>query len=147
MNASEHRRMTRSQFLAAGAGAALGAYLPREVARGGGMPGAGDLRRVEHVVIFMQENISFDHYYGTLAGVRGFSDPAAIRLPGGRSVFEQPDPAAADGRLTPWRFDTSTGNPCNVLVDNGWDARHAAWNQGAMDGFVTATSGAPNHFT
>jgi Phosphoesterase family len=27
------------------------------------------------VVILMQENRSFDHYFGTLSGVRGFSDP------------------------------------------------------------------------
>src|SRR3954463_2063800 len=143
MNASEHRRMTRSQFLAAGAGAALGAYLPREVARGGGMPGAGDLRRVEHVVIFMQENISFDHYYGALAGVRGFSDPDAIRLPDGRSVFQQPDPASADGHLAPWRLDTRTGTPCQVDVDNGWDSRHAAVDGGRMDGFFPGAEGKP----
>src|SRR4051812_49964462 len=134
MNASEHRRMTRSQFLAAGAGAALGAYLPRGVARGGGMPGPSDLRRVEHVVIFMQENISFDHYYGTLAGVRGFSDPDAIRLPDGRSVFQQPDPASADGYLVPWRFDTSAHNPCQGLVDNRGGARHPAANGGGAGG-------------
>src|SRR5271154_1414608 len=27
---------------------------------------------VEHIVILMQENRSFDHYFGTLTGVRGF---------------------------------------------------------------------------
>ena len=32
---------------------------------------------VKHVVILMQENRSFDHYFGTLSGVRGFSDPRA----------------------------------------------------------------------
>lgn len=44
----------------------------------------GSLQDVEHVVVFMQENRSFDHYYGTLKGVRGFADNSA--LPG---VFNQ----------------------------------------------------------
>ncbi len=39
------------------------------------------LRQVEHVVILMQENRSFDSYLGTLSGVRGFSDPDTPRLP------------------------------------------------------------------
>ena len=38
--------------------------------------GAASLSDVKHIVILMQENRSFDHYFGTLSGVRGFSDPA-----------------------------------------------------------------------
>jgi len=138
--------MTRRGLLAAGATAAVSAYVPRPRARS--RPAAPhDLEQVRHIVILMQENISFDHYFGTLAGVRGFSDPDALALPDGRSVFQQPDPASADGYLVPWRFDTTSANPCQVLVDNGWDSRHAAVDGGKMDGFVTATSGTPNHFT
>jgi phospholipase C len=44
------------------------------------------IRDVEHVVFLMQENRSFDHYFGTLRGVRGFADPHPIRLPSGASV-------------------------------------------------------------
>src|SRR5450755_1007458 len=50
------------------------------------------LRDIKHVVLLMQENRSFDHYFGTLAGVRGFDDPTAMTLSTGRSVFHQPDP-------------------------------------------------------
>ncbi len=53
--------------------------------------GTGTIKDVEHVVIFMQENRSFDHYFGTLKGVRGFSDPRAIDLPSGKKVWFQPD--------------------------------------------------------
>ena len=56
-------------------------------------PPAGTLADIEHIVILMQENRSFDHYFGTMPGVRGFADPAAIRLPDGRPVFYQPRPA------------------------------------------------------
>jgi len=38
------------------------------------------IRDVEHIVILMQENISFDKYFGTLRGVRGFSDPRAVNI-------------------------------------------------------------------
>ena len=34
------------------------------------------LSDIKHVVILMQENRSFDHYFGTMSSVRGFSDPA-----------------------------------------------------------------------
>lgn len=45
---------------------------------------------LEHIVVFMQENRAFDHYYGTLRGVRGFNDHAAPLLPSGKSPFYQP---------------------------------------------------------
>ena len=36
--------------------------------------GPASLSDIQHVVILMQENRSFDHYFGLLSGVRGFSD-------------------------------------------------------------------------
>jgi phospholipase C len=59
-----------------------------------GSPAGGSLRDVKHGVCLMQENRSFNHYFGTMAGVRGFDDPHAISLPSGRSVFYQPDTEA-----------------------------------------------------
>src|SRR5579863_9293621 len=38
------------------------------------------IRDVEHIVILMQENRPFDHHFGTLRGVRGFSDPRAVEI-------------------------------------------------------------------
>ena len=63
----------------------------------------GRLSDIEHIVILMQENRSFDHYFGTMPGVRGFQDPSAITLSTGNSVFHQPDPSqwvAAKGEYT-----------------------------------------------
>src|SRR3984957_9476363 len=54
-------------------------------------PRRGSLGDIKHVVLLMQENRSFDHYFGTLAGVRGFDDAEAMKLPNGKSVFHQPD--------------------------------------------------------
>jgi phospholipase C len=40
----------------------------------------GTIQDVEHIVILMQENRPFDHHFGTLRGVRGFSDPRAVSI-------------------------------------------------------------------
>src|ERR1700679_3071164 len=51
----------------------------------------GSIGYVEHIRILMQENRSFDHYFGALSGVRGFGDPRAVSLPSGNPVWYQPD--------------------------------------------------------
>jgi phospholipase C len=97
------------------------------------------LSDLQHIVILMQENRSFDHYFGTMPGVRGFADPAAIKLPGGKPVFYQPDPAHADGYLLPFRYDTATTSAqATPGLDHHWPTQHRAWNHGRMDGWVAA---------
>ncbi len=54
-----------------GAGAAMAQFAART------KPAGSDLGAIEHVVFLMQENRSFDHYYGTYPGVRGFDDHPA----------------------------------------------------------------------
>jgi phospholipase C len=99
----------------------------------------GKLSDIEHIVILMQENRSFDHYFGTMPGVRGFQDPTAITLPGGKPVFYQPDASHADGYLTPFHLDTKTTAAQVVTsLDHGWATQHQAWNNGAMDDWVAA---------
>ena len=49
------------------------------------------IKDVEHIVVLMQENRSFDHYFGTLRGVRGFGDPRPVELPSGKPVWHQSD--------------------------------------------------------
>ena len=102
-------------------------------------PPGGSLRDIEHIVILMQENRSFDHYFGTMPGVRGFSDPAAIRLPDNSPVFRQPYPGHAQGYLTPFRLDTQTTSAqATPGTDHSWASQHEAWNNGQMDQWVQA---------
>ena len=97
------------------------------------------LKDIKHVVLLMQENRSFDHYFGTLAGVRGFDDPNAMKLPDGRSVFYQPDPQNPDGYLLPFHLDTHKSSAQKIpSTDHTWKTQHEAWNKGRMDGWVTA---------
>jgi len=79
---------------------ATSAMLPGLIDRALAIPAnnrTGSIRDVKHVVIHMQENRSFDHYFGMLNGVRGFGDPRPLRLPGGRSVWAQPSKQHEDG--------------------------------------------------
>ena len=50
---------------------------------------SASLSDIKHIVILMQENRSFDHYFGTLSGVRGFSDPNVLANSKGGTVFDQ----------------------------------------------------------
>ena len=102
-------------------------------------PKNGRLRDIEHVVLLMQENRSFDHYFGTLSGVRGFGDPHAMRLPDGRSVFQQPDPSSPDGYLLPYRLNSrTTAAQAIPSMSHEWVVQHQAWNNGAMDNWLPA---------
>ena len=102
-------------------------------------PPGGSLRDIEHIVILMQENRSFDHYFGTMPGVRGFADPAAVRLPDGGPVFRQPYPGHAQGYLAPFHLDTkATSAQATPGTDHSWPTQHQAWNNGRMDQWVPA---------
>jgi phospholipase C len=69
---------------------------------------SGTIRDVEHIVVHMQENRSFDHYFGMLNGVRGFGDSRPLQLSGGRTVWEQPSDQHADGYVLPYHGDSRT---------------------------------------
>jgi phospholipase C len=96
------------------------------------------LRDIDHIIILMKENRSFDHYFGSLRGVRGFDDPTA-RQADGRSLFHQLDAKHPDGFIAPFRLDTlrTSGQKTHDL-SHAWAAQHAAWNGGAMDSWITA---------
>ncbi|WP_116204218.1 alkaline phosphatase family protein [Amycolatopsis circi] len=121
------------------AGAALGgagllSMLPRSLVEAMAAPApSGGLANIEHVVILMQENRSFDHYFGALRGVRGFGDLNAAQLPTGRSVFHQP---RGDGYVLPYatRLQNLAG------LDHTVDGGHAAWAGGRYDGWIEAKS-------
>jgi phospholipase C len=102
-------------------------------------PRNGSVRDIEHVVLMMQENRSFDHYFGTFSGVRGFSDPTAMKLRGGNSVFYQPDPTNPDGYLLPYHLDSlTTAAQAIPSTSHLWQVQHQCWNNDLMDDWVPA---------
>jgi phospholipase C len=102
-------------------------------------PPDASLREIKHVVLLMQENRSFDHYFGTMAGVRGFGDASAMRLPNGKSVFYQPDDKSPNGYMLPFHLDTlKTGAQRIPSTSHAWSVQHKAWNGGRMDQWLPA---------
>ena len=97
--------ISRRLVLGSVAGGAAASLLPPSLHTAMAQPvRRGGLRAIEHVIVLMQENRSFDHYYGTLQGVRGYGDPAALVMTNGRSVFQQ---TSGTSTLWPFRMDTS----------------------------------------
>ncbi|MEJ5978942.1 alkaline phosphatase family protein [Novosphingobium sp. PS1R-30] len=99
---------------------------------------AGSIKDIKHVVMLMLENRSFDHYFGTLPGVRGFGDPKALTLSTGRNVFHQPDPLNPDGYMLPFHLDTADHAEFIPSTSHAWATQHAAWNGGRMDNWLPA---------
>jgi phospholipase C len=144
------KSLKRSHFIAGLAGAAALPYV-EWVRPALAQAAPAKLSDIEHFVILMQENRSFDHYFGTLSGVRGYSDPGAGMLLNGKSVFFQPDGARRDGYVLPFHLDTKTTDAQRLHdLSHAWGALHASWNRGRIDGFVSAhraTNGASGPLT
>jgi phospholipase C len=143
------RVMSRRELLAAGAWLGAASAVTAGAIQAGASTAAGasrarSLSDIEHVVILMQENRSFDHYFGSLSGVRGFSDPAAMTRPDGLSVFAQPDVDLLENPsrlpyVLPWHLDSKTTSAQNAEdLSHAWSVQHTSWNEILMDGFVTS---------
>jgi phospholipase C len=141
--------MSRRRFLQGGAALVGGAAAfeglsgTAQAALAMTAPAGSTLSDIEHVVVFMQENRSFDHYFGTLSGVIGFDDPNVQVDPiTGLSVFHQPDPFVLDGaggRLLPWHLDSAhTSAQCLYDIDHIWQTQHLSVAGGANNGWLTA---------
>jgi len=130
----------RREFLKLLSTAAASAAFPASISRALAIPAnnrTGSINDVEHVVFMMQENRSFDHYFGALRGVRGFGDPRAVRLPSGKSVWHQPDESHPDGYLLPFRPDVpNLGLTFIEDTAHDWNSTHDAWNGGSYDRWV-----------
>lgn len=130
--------LSRRKLLQAAAIGSFFSSLPLAIRQALAIPAnnrTGTIKDVEHVVILMQENRSFDHYFGTFPGVRGFSDRFTIPLPGQRTVWEQ----QGKGRLVmPYHLDSSKGNAQRVSgTPHSWVDAHSAWDNGRMSAWPT----------
>jgi phospholipase C len=81
---------------------------------------------IDHVIVILQENRSFDHYFGRL---RAAGHPDAEVPPDGWS-----NPGVDGKPVLPYRDQQL----CLVDLSHGWNGAHREWNDGKMDGFVIA---------
>lgn len=107
----------------------------------------GTVADVGHVVILMQENRSFDHYFGTLKGVRGFGDPLPIPVadaPGrtNGTVWMQANPGRAERPeiVAPFLLDTAEDFRLMRVegTPHSWPDAQAAWDEGRMSAWPVA---------
>ena len=96
----------------------------------------GTIQDVEHIVVFMQENRSFDHYLGHLKGVRGYNDRFPLALPNGLPVWFQPRKEDPTKTVLPFRYDTtqpSVNAQCIGGLPHTWTTTQTALNGGRAD--------------
>jgi phospholipase C len=130
--------LTRRNFIAGGLAAGALMFSPWKALQQALAASAacGPLTGIEHVVFLINENRSFDSYFGTYKGVRGFSDHHH------RHAFSQRFPGKAGkeygGRLLPFRFNTNHQGECVNDIDHSWGVQHKAWHGGKMDRFLSA---------
>lgn len=122
----------RRSFLSLmGAGAAMAATpFASAIAQAANLPAkrvTGTIKDVKHIVILMQENRSFDHYFGTMRGVRGFGDRFPVPMSAG-PVWQQSDGQKV---IPPYHLNTQKTNAIAVPgTPHSFSDSQAAWNQG-----------------
>ncbi|MGW2183799.1 phosphocholine-specific phospholipase C [Streptomyces sp. NPDC001732] len=131
--------INRRRFLQIAGTTAGFATLSSSVNRAAAIPAArrsGTVQDVEHIVVLMQENRSFDHYFGSMKGVRGFGDPRPVTLPSGKPVWHQ----AGGGKETlPYHPDADNlGMQFIAGLDHDWAGGHSAFNNGKYDNWIPA---------
>jgi len=93
--------------------------------------GRTDIHAIRHVVVIMQENRSFDHYFGTFPGADGIAMQAGAATP----CLPNPATHACDRPFVDHQ-DRNGGAPHSA------DAAARAIDGGKMDGFVSVAAGA-----
>ncbi len=139
----------RGLLLGGAAAGALPAFLASTLARAAAIDAdvrTGTIADVQHVVILMQENRSFDHYFGTMAGVRGFGDrfPVPVRDASGRkdgtAFLQAYGQAGGPDVIAPFPLNT-TKTFAHMRVEgtpHGWSDAQGAWGEGRMDRWPVA---------
>ncbi len=155
--------MSRRDFLrtlaqAGGASAVLAAF-PPAIQRALALPAhqrTRTLQDVEHIVVLTQENRSFDHYFGTLEGVRGFGDPFPVPVMDRQNLFQRKSVfvqqtaggAPVPGRpnwpqsraIAPFRLNTEQDFPVMRVAGtpHSWLDAQLAWDHGRMNDWCNA---------
>ena len=136
MTLNSRRRFLQTVATSAGAAAALTVF-PESIRKALAIPASrrtGSINDVEHIVVFMQENRSFDHYFGHMRGVRGYNDRFPIPLPGGQPVWFQPSKEDSTKPVLPFHLNTATTSAqCVGDLDHSWYPTHYAINNGRYD--------------
>jgi phospholipase C len=107
-----------------GAGALPEETLPAGIPHGDQIP-------IDHILVLMQENRSFDHYFAQLN---------LDNVDRARRTMSNPDPTGGPPIHPFHKHDY-----CEVAdLNHGWNGTHREWNGGAMDGFTAQNAVEPD---
>jgi phospholipase C len=131
--------VNRRRFLQLAGTTATFTALSSSIQRAAALPAnhrTGSIEDVEHIVVLMQENRSFDHYFGKLRGVRGFGDPRPVKLDNGKSNWHQSD---GSKDILPFHPDADDlGMQFLEGLPHGWTDGQQAYNGGKYDKWIPA---------
>jgi phospholipase C len=119
---------------------------------------------IQHVIYIVQENHSFDNYFGTYPGARGIpssllvlsnpgqknstavapyllSDNQPIYLVGDELPEGISDPAQLAANSSSPYLPHHLSSESSPVLTNAWAASHVAYDNGKMDGFISAQGG------
>ncbi len=85
---------------------------------------AGQSNPIKHVVVIMQENHTFDNYFGTYPGANGITNSTGVPAAPNSSAYLHP-------------FHITSATKQHDLC-HSWGCAHSAYDSGRMDGFVSA---------
>jgi phospholipase C len=128
-----HETTRRGLFkgaMTAAAFAALPASIRKAFAQSAAVS-TGTIQDVKHIVILMQENRAFDHYFGTMAGVRGFGDPFPQPTVTGQPVWYQiSNPSDPTSTTLPFPILQTENWAFPPDLPHGFSDQQGAWGQG-----------------
>jgi phospholipase C len=106
------------------------------------------LKEIEHVVVLMMENHSFDNLLGMVSHeVKGRAKVDGLTIAGGQLQNSNPSSVAPYGIEGPTVSAALASSPCQSgSVSQSWNASHTAWNNGANNGFVQGSGTAAMSF-
>jgi len=132
-----------------------GTVLSSASAQGNGNGSERTATPIKHLVVIFQENISFDHYFGTYPyATNTAGEPRFVAAPGTPSVNglshlllthnpNATNSANADGQTNPFRLDRSQAATADQ--DHNYTPEQMAFDHGLMDAFPVSvgTAGPP----
>ncbi|MDV3277846.1 MAG: hypothetical protein LYZ69_05195 [Nitrososphaerales archaeon] len=80
---------------------------------------------IKHTIVIMEENHSFDNYFGTYPGANGLGANIAL-----------PESSGSSNLVKPFHIN---GTTVSHDLCHGWECEHVAYHDGKMDGFVYAS--------
>src|SRR5258706_3108386 len=98
--------------------------------------GSGDISKLKHIIFLLQENRSYDNYFGRMGAYRSMKGYSSIEdIPLNKAM-----PDVSGALVTPFHFQTV----CHENLSPSWNETHYAIHNGLMDYFMKSSTSVPS---